>query len=233
MKKISLLFFALMLVFTSVVSASAAETKTKNNKKVTYIELTKEEAQQFEINNGGTFDENIAGGTIVLDGELTKAEKKKYKEELLKPEKESKKQTGDVEANWCTGYYVTNVAFQGDTYYFPSERLGFSEGWGPITLSVSVNKEVSATWSSNTSVSVEVVEVGVGYSLTTKYGITSSGSWNVPDGTHGRLEAYALHDKHTWDVYDDDCGTAADTYVGNGKSYKPNNGVYFKKVVLN
>lgn len=233
MRKISLLFFALMLVLSSAMSVSAEnKDKAKDNKKVTYIELTQEEAQQFEIINGGVLDENIVGGTIVLDSKMSDKEKKAYKKNLLKPRHEPQKPKGDVSALWCTGYYVTNVAFQGDNWYFPAQRLGFSEGFGPITLSVTINQGVSATWSANVGVSAEVVSAGVGYSVTSSYSVASSGSWNVPSGTHGRLEAYALHDKHTWDVYDDDCGDPADTYVGYGSSYKPNGGVYFKKVVL-
>lgn len=112
-KKVSFLMLTLMLVFTSIASANTISgTKDQNNKKVTYIELTKEEAQQFEINNGGTLDKKIAGGTIVLDRELTQAQIKEYKEKLLKPRKDSKKQAGDVQADWCTGYYLSNVQYQ-------------------------------------------------------------------------------------------------------------------------
>jgi hypothetical protein len=233
-KKASILMLVLTLSFVSIASANNGG-KSEKDKKLTFIELTKEEAQQFEVNNGGLMDENIAGGTIVLDGELSDAQKKKYKEELLKQKKPKKQQSGDsgdIEPQWCTGYYLKNVQYLGNTFYFPSQRLGSSEGWGPITLSVQVQTSVSATFSSNVSVSADVVSAGVGYSVTASYSVSSSGTWTVPDGNYGRLEAYALYDKHSWEVWDDDCGTPEDSHVGNGNSWKPNNGVYFKKVIV-
>jgi hypothetical protein len=197
---------------------------------ITVIELTKEEAETLEVNNGGTLDENIAGGTIVLNNVLTEDEKAEYKANLLDPQSEVVLGKGDVRSKWCTGYYLSNVQYQGNSWYFGSQRIGASSGWGPITLSVSVSTSVSATFSANVGVSAEVVSAGVGYSVTASYGVSSSGTWAVPSGTYGTLEAYALHNKHTWDVWNDDCGDPADTYSGNGQSYKPNGGVYFKKV---
>ncbi len=199
----------------------------------TLIELTADQARQFEVNSGGVWDEKIVGGFVVLNDTLTEEQKQSFKAEMLNREpKAEQERAGDVQAQWCTGYYLSNVQYQGNSWYFTNKRLGSSEGWGPITLSLTVSTSVSAQWSANVGVSAEVVSAGVGYSVTATYGVSSQGSWNVPSGTYGRLEGYALHNKHTWDVWNDDCGDPADTYSGSGSSYKPNGGVYFKKVSL-
>ena len=201
------------------------------------IELSKNEAQQLEIMNGGILDENIAGGYIVLapGNEMTGAEKDTYKKALLRRPLEMAQEggrPGDVNVSWCSGWYLSNVQYRGGSWYFPSLRLGAAEGWGPITLTVNVTRTVSATFSANVGVSAEVVSAGVGFDVNASFSVSTEGSWNVPSGVHGRLEAYALFDKYTFDVWDDDCGDPADTYKGNGAAYKPNLGIYFKKVYL-
>lgn len=228
-KTIGLLTLALALVFTMGISPADAAKDGKKNE--TVIPLTKEEVQQFERVNGATPDENTVGGMIVLPKELSKEQVKAYKEKMLKPQKKQKAKDDDVNALWCSGYYLSNVQYQGNTWYFPSQRLGSSEGWGPLNLSLTVNRSVSATFSANVNVSAEVVSAGVGYSVTASYGVSSSGSWNVPAGRYGRLEGYALHDKHTWDVWDDTC-FSGQVYRGSGESFKPNGGVFFKQVIV-
>jgi hypothetical protein len=122
--------------------------------------------------------------------------------------------------------------YRGNSFYFLSRRLTSAEGRGPINLTLTVSKTATATYSANVGVSASVVTAGVGYSFATAYGVSSAATWSVPSGYYGRLEAYALHNKHTWNVWDDDCGTPEDTYKGAGSSYKPNGGVYFRKLYL-
>jgi len=197
----------------------------------TVIELSRNEALQLEFANGGAWDAYLDGGMIVVDGEMTEEQKQNYKTELLNP-REMMVAPSEIGIQWCSGYYLSNVVYRGNSFYFLDRRLTSAEGRGPITLTLTVSKTATATYSANVGVSAEVVSAGVGYSFSTAYGVSSSASWAVPSGVYGRLEAYALHNKHTWDVWDDDCGDPSDTYKGNGSSYKPNGGVYFRKVTL-
>jgi len=239
-RKKTALMMSLMLAVTTMASTSVAtaaapakQQPSLAKQEVTLIELTKEEAQHYELLQGGQADATIAGGTVAYSGKLTESEKKAYKTDMLSMTRTATPvQTNTVTPQWCTGLFLKNVSYLGNTYYFTNQRLGASEGAGPITLSVTVSKSVSATFSANVGVSAEVVSAGVGYSVTATYGVSSTGTWAVPSGTYGRLEAYALHDKHSWEVWEDDCGTPTDTYKGNGNSWKPNGSVYFKKVTL-
>ncbi|MCX7570291.1 hypothetical protein OS242_09980 [Tumebacillus sp. DT12] len=230
------LLIGVLFATTSVASASgtqAVHPSFATKQTVTLIELTKEEAQHYELLQGGHADASIAGGTVAYSGKLSEAEKKAYKTDMLSMTRTATPvQTDTVTPQWCTGLFLKNVSYLGNNYYFTNQRIGASEGAGPITLSVTVSKSVSATFSANVGVSAEVVSAGVGYSVTGTYGVSSTGTWAVPSGTYGRLEAYALHDKHSWEVWEDDCGTPTDTYKGNGNSWKPNGSVYFKKVTL-
>lgn len=197
----------------------------------TVIELSRNEALQMEFANGDAWDPYLAGGMIVVDGEMTEEQQRTYKAELLNPI-ETKVAPSEPSAQWCTGYYLSNIVYRGNNFYFLSRRLQAAEGRGPMTLTVTVSKTATATYSANVGVSASVVTAGVGYSFSTSYGVSASGTWAVPSGTYGRLEAYAMHNKHTWDVWDDDCGTPADTYKGAGSSFKPNGSVYFRRVTL-
>lgn len=230
------LLVGVLFATTSIASASGsqpAHPAITAKQAVTFIELTKEEAQHYELLNGGHADATIAGGTVAYSGKLSDAEKKQYKIDMLSMTRTSQPvQVSTVTPQWCTGLYLSNVKYLGNDYYFTNQRIGASEGYGPINLKVEVSRSVSATFSANYGVKAEVVSAGVGYSVTASYGVASSGSWDVPSGTYGRLEAYALHDKHSWDIWEDDCGTPTDTYRGSGNSWKPNGSVYFKKVVL-
>jgi len=235
-KRVLPLLIGVLFATTSVASASGSQLAHQSltaKQAVTLIELTKEEAQHYELLQSGHADTAIAGGTVAYSGKLSEAEKKKYKADMLSMTRTATPvQTNTVTPQWCTGLFLKNVSYLGNNYYFTNQRIGASEGYGPINLKVEVSRSVSATFSANYGVSAEVVSAGVGYSVTASYSVSSSGSWDVPAGTYGRLEAYALHDKHSWEIWEDDCGTPTDTYKGSGNSWKPNGSVYFKKVVL-
>lgn len=236
LRKMGLLVLVCAMAFTSsIVSADSSKSKDTSQKK-TYIHLTKEEAQEFEALNGGKAnDETIAGGIIAYNGVLTDDQVKNYKQELLKPRDEavnkSKEKDKDVQALWCTGDYLSNIQNQGSGWYFPSSPLQGATGWGVIILHVSVSADVSATFSANYGVSAGVVEAGVGYSFSATWGVSSEGEWTVPSGQYGTLQAFALFEKKTWDVWDDDCGTPEDTYKGAGSSYKPTTSTYYRHTV--
>ncbi|MFI8462132.1 hypothetical protein ACIGG8_42890, partial [Kitasatospora sp. NPDC085464] len=91
-------------------------------------------------------------------------------------------------------------------------------GWGPMTLSLTQSRAISSQWSSSVSVDAWKLSGTVGFSVTDTATNTETGSYTVPEGKFGTLEAYPLFDHFTFDVYDT---RVADHYVGGGDAYHP------------
>ncbi|MEV7355364.1 hypothetical protein [Kitasatospora sp. NPDC091276] len=109
-----------------------------------------------------------------------------------------------------------NSVFQGQTC--GTDRVDMVTGWGPMTLSLSQSRAVSSQWSSSVSIAAWKVSGTVGFSVTDTATNTETGSYAVPDGKFGTLEAYPLFDHFTFDVYDTSVGNR---YVGGGDAFHP------------
>ncbi|MFF7993407.1 hypothetical protein ACFZDG_26875 [Kitasatospora xanthocidica] len=116
--------------------------------------------------------------------------------------------------NWWL--QARNGTYQGQTC--GTNRVDIVTGWGPMTLTLTQSRAISSTWSSDVSVDAGKVSATVGFSVTDTATNTESGSYIVPDGKFGTLEAYPLFDHFTFDVYDTSVG---DRYVGGGDAYHP------------
>jgi hypothetical protein len=224
---------------TSYMSPGKADGLTPvEQQKSGIIELSKEEARKLEIMNWGVADEKLAGGQIVLapGNELTRTEKDAYKANLFKAggadqqeleEVAQQEQRADGLMSWC-GYHLSNVQYRGGGW-LSSSPAGVSVGGpGPTNLNLEVSGGYSAMFSTNVGVSAEVVSAGVGYSVTASYSVSHVESLPVPSGYFARQEAYIMYNKHTWDVWENGCIFSGPAYKGNGASFRPNGGVYFR-----
>lgn len=192
---------------------------------VTLIPLTADEARRLRELNGEEPDASVVGGLFVLNEVMTDDEIEDFRASILAPVAD----TLTIEptpSEWCTGRYLTNVTLLSNSVYFPGSPLETTAAWGPKNLGLSVNRTVSASYSTNLGVSASVVSASVGYGVTSSYGVSSSTSMYVPNGKLGTLRAYTSYKKHRWNVWDDPC-VGSDKYIGVGYSFKPN-GVYFE-----
>lgn len=225
---------------------------------VTYIPLSEEETRLLDRLNGIAKDDGnndaVVSGLLAVPEAMTEDQAESFKKALLastirivhgdaalshgvlalKPSEPGQSESEgpiDPAKAWCSGWHLTNVSNWGSGYYFPNKVLGGASGWGPMTLSVQVQKSVSAQVDFSAGISASVVNASLGYSQNSTYSVSVNATWNVPSGKYGKIEAFAYNTKHTWQVWDDDCGDPMDTYVGSGASYKPT-GVIFYKTTL-
>lgn len=87
-----------------------------------------------------------------------------------------------------------------------------------MTLSLSQSRAVASQWSASVSVAAWKVTGTVGFSVTDTATNTETGTYAVPDGKFGTLEAYPLFDHFTFEIYDTSVGGR---YVGGGDAYHP------------
>ncbi|MFB7616495.1 hypothetical protein [Kitasatospora sp. NPDC056181] len=97
-------------------------------------------------------------------------------------------------------------------------RVDMVTGPGPMTLTLSQSRAVASTWSASVSISPWKVSSTVGFSVTDTATNTESGSYPVPAGQFGYLEAYPLYDVYNYDIYNVAVG---DRYVGGGSAQHP------------
>ncbi|MGW2255157.1 hypothetical protein ACWCXH_33970 [Kitasatospora sp. NPDC001660] len=109
-----------------------------------------------------------------------------------------------------------NSVFRGQTC--GTNRVDVVTGSGPMTLTLSQSRAVASQWSASVGVSPGSVSATVGFSVTDTATNTETGSYTVPDGKFGHLEAYPLFDHFTFDVYD---GRFNNAYVGGGDAFHP------------
>lgn len=115
-------------------------------------------------------------------------------------------------------YYLTDVQNIGG--YCGLNKLGTTYGVGPMTLSLTISKGVNATYSDNAGVSASVISAGVGYSVTSTYTVSSTGTVYVPSGKEYELVAYPTYSQKSYQVwYNPIIGSAHE--VGTGTAAKP------------
>lgn len=97
-------------------------------------------------------------------------------------------------------------------------RVDMVTGPGPMALTLSQSRAVASQWSASVSVSAWKVSGTVGFSVTDTATNTESGSFTVPAGKFGYLEAYPLYDLYNFDIYNVAVG---DHYIGGGSAQHP------------
>ena len=199
---------------------------------VTYIHLSDAEMKGLGDEGEGT----VVGGLIVVQGALKEDEIMRLKSSLLlhgnesttAPKEQAPYDITVAETDpqlACQGYYLQGIAYMGDKWHskYPIQVVS---GAYPQVLHLNVNKSVNSSWSANVGITVQAVNVGVGYNVDVSYGVSSSTDWTVPFNKNGKLEAFAVYRRHDWDVWYDPC-VGYDYEVGWGRSYQPI-GVFFK-----
>lgn len=119
---------------------------------------------------------------------------------------------------------VKNVSKDSNEYYFPNNPL--TSDWidGPSSYTETFKYTVTGTYTSDVSVKAEVVEAGVGFSVSEGTEFEKSYNISVPQGKKMNLKVYGNYFRYSFDVYKNN------EYQGSGKAYKPI-GLTFKQVL--
>ncbi|MFJ4672719.1 hypothetical protein [Kitasatospora purpeofusca] len=99
-----------------------------------------------------------------------------------------------------------------------SGRVDMVTGPGPMTLTLTQSRAIASTWSASVSIAAWKVSSQVGFSVTDTATRTEAGSYVVPAGQFGYLEAYPLYDLFYYDIYS---RAVTDHWVGNGSAQHP------------
>ncbi|NEN85711.1 hypothetical protein [Paenibacillus elgii] len=119
----------------------------------------------------------------------------------------------------CRGLYVTNVR-KASGEWWPVTPVQSDSAWGPGTLSMSVTKSISSTYSVTRSIPIEKISVAVGFSVGTTLSVTDGTSKPVPSGRLYQVSAYPLYRTTYFDIWNNPC-FGSDTYEGNGWADEP------------
>lgn len=121
-----------------------------------------------------------------------------------------------IQPDWfCNCYEIKNVKAAGTGWRF----LGASRGSSPTTsVSITINQTVSNSYSANVGVSADSVSAGVGFSVTQTYGVSQTGSANIPAGQTIEIDAYAVYNVSTYDVWWNPA-LGGDYKVGSGNAW--------------
>jgi hypothetical protein len=96
------------------------------------------------------------------------------------------------------------------------KSIAVVQGRGPMTLTLTAMETVSNTKSASITVSAEPVSAAVGFDVTKSRTKSMAGSWNVPRGKFGTLNAYPLYQEYSFNVYSKITGES----VGKGTARK-------------
>jgi hypothetical protein len=139
----------------------------------------------------------------------------------------------------CGGYFVANVNAGGESVYYltPQFLVDSSEGWGPQTLQIAIDRHFAPQFFFSAQPGVELqrdkvtktLQNTAGYSITTDTELTASSAHEVLPGAYERLEAYPTFQSIAFDVYVAACGPFGARYVARGLCLKPR-GVFFRVV---
>ena len=102
-----------------------------------------------------------------------------------------------------------------------STRIGYTSAPGDGgDLTLSINRNVNATYSANVSVSSQIVSAGVGFSVTEGVSITATKTVkDTKRGTFYEIAAYAAYNTVFFDVIED--GLFGDRVIGSGYANQP------------
>ncbi|MBD0693019.1 hypothetical protein BG452_40035 [Streptomyces sp. CBMA123] len=96
-----------------------------------------------------------------------------------------------------------------------TDVIDANSGPGPMTLTLTQTRSTATQWTASASIDLWKISAGVGFNVTDTVTNTESGSYTVPDGKFGNLQAYQLFDYWTYSIYE------AGAYVGDGEVKKP------------
>ncbi|MFB7176866.1 hypothetical protein ACFCYI_04055 [Streptomyces sp. NPDC056257] len=94
-----------------------------------------------------------------------------------------------------------------------------TSGQGKATLVLSVDKSVAATVTKEVNVDLKYVSMGLGWSVTSTYGVKNESRYEVPEGKWGAIQAFPLYD-----IYEGEAWSGAGGDLPTGKrvwAYKP------------
>ncbi|MEV1173867.1 hypothetical protein [Nonomuraea sp. NPDC049784] len=78
------------------------------------------------------------------------------------------------------------------------DKLKGVSATGPFTLRMNLTGSVSATWSAKTGVGAGAISAEMGFDVTKSYSISIVGSYAVPSGKRGHLEAYPCFARYSF-----------------------------------
>ncbi|MEU4115446.1 hypothetical protein AB0F71_13230 [Kitasatospora sp. NPDC028055] len=110
---------------------------------------------------------------------------------------------------------VRDVAYHGQLC--GTDVIDANSGPGPMTLTLTQTRSTATQWTASASIDVWKISAGVGFNVTDTITNTESGSYTVPAGKFGNLQAYQLFDYYTYSIYDTQVGA----YIGDGEVKKP------------
>ncbi|MFE5586916.1 hypothetical protein [Kitasatospora sp. NPDC056531] len=110
---------------------------------------------------------------------------------------------------------VRDVAYHGQLC--GTDVIDANSGPGPMTLTLTQTRSTATQWTASASIDVWKISAGVNFNVTDTVTNTESGSYTVPDGKFGNLQAYQLFDYYTYSIYNNQVGA----YVGDGEVKKP------------
>jgi hypothetical protein len=138
---------------------------------------------------------------------------------------------GAAQQAFCFNHTIVNVVVAPGTYHWedPGHLLNAAEGFGPMSLNLSIQTSVGSASTSSSSYTPEESEIStaVGYDVSEETSLQAATTVLVPFGGYKRVEAYATYKKSIWDILDTNCNGPDVLNVGAGVSLKAV-GVYFK-----
>jgi hypothetical protein len=147
---------------------------------------------------------------------------------------------GAAREAYCSGLYVTHVVRRAGTIFYvsPETLATAADGWGPQTLSLSVDQgfDSQLTYADTPSLSknknnlTKTVQQAVGFSLTHTVDLTAISAVLVPTDAYYRLEAYPEYQVIDWELHADACSIMPDTLITTGTVYRPV-GIHFRVLV--
>jgi hypothetical protein len=157
------------------------------------------------------------------------------------PRTEDQAPLGTAAEAWCSGLYVDHLSAQAGSVLLvtPDQLATATEGWGPMSLSLTVDQGFSPQVSYQSSPSLQreqdkltaTLQTAVGFSLTTSTNLTASTTVLVPTDAYYRLEAYPEYQVLDFDVRSDACGPMPDELVSHGTVRRPVS-IYFRVMVF-
>ncbi|MEU5069192.1 hypothetical protein AB0G95_34705 [Streptomyces virginiae] len=100
-----------------------------------------------------------------------------------------------------------------------TELIQQTSGQGKTTLVLSVDKSIAATVTKEINVDLKYISAGMGWSVTSSYGVKNETRYEVPEGKWGTVQAFPLYD-----VFEGDAHAGVGGGLPTGKrvwAYKP------------
>jgi hypothetical protein len=209
-KKVGVLFTVLLLVTVMGVSLVAVMDVSTTSKAASTTEMTQPSLAGCL---GPQHPHNAKTGKLISCNIVTVTGKSKASSSRM------------TQPHWlCNCFYLKNIqpAGTGNTY------LASAQGSNPYlsTVSLEINQSVSNQWSATGGIDSGTVSAQIGFSVTETQGVNQTGSANIPQGQTVEIDAFAIFDVSTYDVwYNPVLGN--DFQVGSGNAWDYANKIEF------